>query len=729
MPAQVSKWIPALLLGIAIGVLAGRLTSPRPETPDGASSDAPPQGEAEPGVLRALDADPGRGDIARLVRSAAPHSDRLKSAVIFGRVATLTADEVEELLREVASSAEPEVAEERRSLEDALILRLLELDPVRALRSAVTRHPGERADDAEQRAGRWVARAMAALAKTDLAEARRQAESLPEKGWLRRQAIEAVLDHAAPQDFQSLLAWAKATDPRFDEFGDGVDDFTDMTAYMITPDNGLFTRWAKTDLAAAKGYVLGLEPGAERNQGLAGIAEALAVTDPDAALRFAENLSDANERSAVWYRTIHLLASTRPADAARLLDELPSGRVKQSTVEVLTRQWLRQDRDAALAWAKSLGDSPRQQRVYRTAVHALARRDPEAAVDLAVNIHGLAARRDAIREVTRQWFTDDPLSATAWLRSEPDHEFRDEIYRFALPLYANRDPAGSAEYFDQLVAEHGLSGNLSAAAGQIAYTLARLDVDRALEWVGTIRDDATGQAAMEQLLTSVAFDDPGKAMQLVETQPTVSPGTIADLATAFTREDPDAAFEWIARQPAEARWGAVNRALADLVRDDPTAAAEQLRASAEILDPTGWNRLTTRAENISRAIATTDMEGALEWAASLPDGEVRNAAIAMPLHFWLDSDPHAASRWVSQLEDDALRQHAVSQLASSVRDSDPEAAFIWAGTLHGDERLATMRRALRTWRETDPEAARRAIQSADLTEDERAELQTEVLVH
>ncbi len=118
---------------------------------------------------------------------------------------------------------------------------------------------------------------------------------------------------------------------------------------MITPDNDLFTRWAKADLAEAKAYVMALEAGAERSQGIAGIAEALVLTDPEAAVTFADGLTDAAERSAVWYRSIRLLANTRPADAARLLDEIPNGRVKQSSINVLTERWIRKDRSSTLA--------------------------------------------------------------------------------------------------------------------------------------------------------------------------------------------------------------------------------------------------------------------------------------------------------------------------------------------------------------------------------------------
>ena len=720
MKAKIRSGI-LLLCGAAIGVLLGRTipTSPRRGFEN---ENSPFEGEPSPVSVRGTE-DLRSVDLTRLGDLVKSARDELKLAVIYGRVAQLSLGEIERMLDKVLSSTDPDITRLREEFEDALIQRLLELDPAVASEVALTRRSGETAHEAEKRADRWVRPVFTALAECDLAEAKRLAANLPIDGWLRRQAVGAIIDSAEIDDYRSLITWAKSADPGFDDFGDSVSDFTNMSAYMITPDNDLFTRWAKADIAEAQAYVLGLESGAERNQGLAGIAEALAVTDPNAAVEFAESLSNATEQSAVWYRTIHLLASTRPEDAASLLDQLPKGLVKQSAVNVLTDQWIEKDPRSALAWADSLGESQLQQQVYQSTVYSLSKEDPAAAIDLAGKLHGLKTRRDAIREVTQQWFEDDALSAIAWLRSQPDHEFSDEIYRYALPRYANSDPEASAAYFDELVDQHGLTGNLKAAAGHIAYCLAENDPNGAITWVESIGDRSTMNRAIEQVIYSMADEHLEEAMQLATTRSELSVHAVSHLGKALASRDPGAAFEWIASQPDEFRRDAVRTVLRDLVRSNPAAAAEQLQASSEFLGEPDWNGLTKPADQIARALAMTDLEGALEWAANLPEGKVRNAAMNTPMHLWLQSDPRAASEWIGQLEDDSLRQQAAYQLAGRVRDSDPEAAYLWSQTLHENYRIAMMGEALLTWRETNVEAARRALEGARLTDEERATLE------
>ncbi len=720
---QMIKSMSLLLTGLVLGVLLGKVTfrtSSKDEIVSNISPVVSPLPQQRTSHHQLV-------DLAKLGQTMTSTSDGLKLAVIYGKIAHLSADEVEALLEQVALSTDSAVRRQREKFQDALIQRLLEIDPSRAIAAAFARYPNESASDAVDRTHRWVRPIFEKVAHEDLAEAKRLVAALPEDdAWLRRRAVEAILDRADTHDPGSLIEWAKSTNPGFDAFGESVSDFTEMRAYMITPDDDIFTRWAKEDLAGAKAYVLGLKSGKERSQGLVGIAEALAVTDPDSAVSFAAGLTNPNEQSAVWYRTIHLLASTRPADAARLLDQIPHGRIKQSAVNVLTEQWIQRDRSSALAWIETLGDSQLQQQVYQTAVFGIAEDDPAGAIDLAANLYGVETRRNAISEVTQQWFNEDAVSAIAWLKSHSSHEFSDEIHRFALPQYANEDPFGSAAYFDQLVAQHGLTENLSEAAGNIAYSLAGLDPDRAVVWVESLPDENTMQEAMEQVIYSIADDHLDHAMALAATQSELSDWAVYHLAESIAADDPGQAMKWIASQSEDLQRMAVNRVLMDLVRTNPTAAAEGLHASSGFLAEAEWNSLTKPADQIARTLAATNLQGALDWAAELPAGEVRNAAMSTPMHLWLQADPRAASEWIGQLEDASLRQQAAYQLADRVRDSDPEAAFLWSQTLHEDYRLAMMGEALRTWKDVDPEAAQQTLDATELTTDERLRLQREL---
>jgi len=78
---------------------------------------------------------------------------------------------------------------------------------------------------------------FARLAISALDRARSLAESLRPNGFLRDQAVEALIERAETSEPGALLAWAKAPEPGFGGYGDAMRDFTDMGAYMIRPDD------------------------------------------------------------------------------------------------------------------------------------------------------------------------------------------------------------------------------------------------------------------------------------------------------------------------------------------------------------------------------------------------------------------------------------------------------------------------------------------------------------
>ncbi|MGB0344209.1 MAG: hypothetical protein ACPGGJ_02350, partial [Coraliomargarita sp.] len=80
-------------------------------------------------------------------------------------------------------------------------------------------------------------------------------------------------------------------------------------------------------------------------------------------------------------------------------------------------------------------------------------------------------------------------------------------------------------------------------------------------------------------------------------------------------------------------------------------------------------------------------------------------------------------KWVESLEAGPARDQSVAVLVQNVSDSDPEAGFIWAQTLGDDgKRERSLKQSLKKWVQRDPEAAKNAVDAADLPEEEKKPL-------
>jgi len=244
-------------------------------------------------------------------------------------------------------------------------------------------------------------------------------------------------------------------------------------------------------------------------------------------------------------------------------------------------------------------------------------------------------------------------------------------------------------------------------------------LERALQWAKELPGVGGYKVLLEQAVYVIAEEDSQRAAAMIDRGEVTTDSALYRVDSRLAETDPDVAFAWISEQPPERRSGAVARTLGDLNRFNPQVAEAQLRASAVFRTEDQCQGLGNQAETISRAWATTDLDGALAWASGLFPGNVQNAALKHVVCSWIDDDPYAASEWIAQLDDSVLKHQASRQLASAVRDEDPEAAFLWSQTLHKDYQHRMMAVALRTWQATDDQGALIALENADTSNKDR----------
>lgn len=125
-------------------------------------------------------------------------------------------------------------------------------------------------------------------------------------------------------------------------------------------------------------------------------------------------------------------------------------------------------------------------------------------------------------------------------------------------------------------------------------------------------------------------------------------------------------------------------------------------------------------DRLSRALATEALRTgnpaeAATWAAGLPDGPVKSAAMDRIAGAYVRSNPEEAARWIGQHAGESYAQRAVAEVGREWGQRDPVNALGWLETLPASGGQAYYRR--------DPESARTWLETSGLS----AEAQRAVL--
>ena len=92
-----------------------------------------------------------------------------------------------------------------------------------------------------------------------------------------------------------------------------------------------------------------------------------------------------------------------------------------------------------------------------------------------------------------------------------------------------------------------------------------------------------------------------------------------------------------------------------------------------------------------------------------------NSAYQTVAEHWLDKDIEEGSAWIAGLKFDEVRQACIRGMVARTLPDDPERAFHWALQLPEGRQFVHM--AYRAWQNHDPEAAARALEKANLSEE------------
>jgi hypothetical protein len=302
--------------------------------------------------------------------------------------------------------------------------------------------------------------------------------------------------------------------------------------------------------------------------------------DPDAAFASLDSM-DFKGKGADPHIILSSLASLDPKRAAEWLESPGNelvhfpwmGHILAGTV---AKEWVRQDPDAALAWAATVPDNQRLG-AYTGVLGTLATTDPKRASKLATELEPGGARNHIIGEIAKTWVRNDPANALSWARSLEGDE-RTRAVGEALGTWAQTKPAAAAGYLSKL----GDDENIDTYIPKIAGNWAGQAPDEAAAWLATQPEGQGKRDAMNPLMWNWTTRDPEAAGNWLAEQP-AGPARdqgIIGLGRAAIGFDPESALNWATQISDEKMRGdSIQAGIREWTRKAPEAAKEWAEAN------------------------------------------------------------------------------------------------------------------------------------------------------
>lgn len=355
-----------------------------------------------------------------------------------------------------------------------------------------------------------------------------------------------------------------------------------------------------------------------------------------------------------------------PDYAADFVRNFPNGTGVKDRTGLVTA-WARRDPDSAIAEAIKQGTSSKSTLLLKGAFDTLATKDPEDAVSKLKLIADAKQRTAILDTCLTTWARRDPIAATRWVQSHADSygvgtDGNDVIAKFAREI-AVRDLATALEFTRNLAEPLRQQAQLTVATEWAAG-----DAAAALAWCRENRLSVT------EIPTS----------------------TIGSVINAAMHRGPEKTLAWIQSLPEGEERGQI--------------AGYALRFAKAALAP---NLFALIPENdqpeyvgpFMKSLNNKKVGAALEWASSLPEGNLRVEAMATLISNYRFKDP------VGTIDEFAAGPSRDAAYAAHIRkalQNAPTAAVEQLSKIAApDFRQEIAVTAFREWRKTDAAAAQK----------------------
>lgn len=337
----------------------------------------------------------------------------------------------------------------------------------------------------------------------------------------------------------------------------------------------LIQDWSQRDPAAVIAALSGPDFPATLRDLRYTVLNAVMLKDPELGLKTmaewrVENYGTGTEGIAKW-------AAANPRHAAEFALAHPAGYTTQTAMEVIGKEWAKSDPQAALTFAAGLKDK------YGSALAAGIVKE-WAGADIAGAAEWLAAADARVRNrlsgpMVEIWAKTDTAGAMEWIQDNLSGSGMDEAIGAVLTGAAEKDVTGAAS----LVADMEASQARTKAALSVArkwfpgFQSGKSVPQETLTWLAAL-DPASVKHVVEYMGWQWAGNDSKSLMEFL-TSPAgahVSSYAFTSAAREVARQNPEAAFDWAGRLPAEHQQEVNSTVFREWQQSRPAAAMEWL---------------------------------------------------------------------------------------------------------------------------------------------------------
>lgn len=154
-----------------------------------------------------------------------------------------------------------------------------------------------------------------------------------------------------------------------------------------------------------------------REEAFEELAEDWASVNPKELASWLENHVDQDYSVEAFEDLARGWVSQDPEAATAYFENLPDGRAKESGIYEMAVTWGKDDLLGLGQWLNGLPDSDVTDMGVKAYVERLAGQAPEAAIQSAMSINTDEIRDEAVHNIGRQWLRQDPEAATAWAQA------------------------------------------------------------------------------------------------------------------------------------------------------------------------------------------------------------------------------------------------------------------------------------------------------------------------
>ncbi|MGJ8723833.1 MAG: hypothetical protein ACSHYB_04685 [Roseibacillus sp.] len=410
-------------------------------------------------------------------------------------------------------------------------------------------------------------------------------------------------------------------------------------------ENTLIRRWAQLDPEGAFTATQSFDPKKIRFDLIATVTTEMASQNLERSISYADTLTNKLEKK-LFLEGIAKAITEQDAERALKLfaqaikEDSSTGTMSQSSSHYSNMTylaWLKQDPNAAIAAVAGIEDPAKRFQNQKNFARALATRDPEKALSLALSLKG-TERLELLDGVITNTARKDPQKALTFLKEIPDGPKRDDALNSLYNSWLKKDP------------------------------------EQAQAWMQALPKKEQAKVLRESINHLAKHDIEG-ALDLLDSFPPSAdtPGHYSSLIDRWADSDPVAAQAWVEQlPPGPARESALDELVEHLTIKKPSQAASLL--AGELIN-SGNSRDVSQ---IAEKWVLTDPDATLAWLGSLKaSGTTRQTFIAETIYHLAEKEPAKAAAYTLDIEDPKVREGAIKSLVFGWGEQDLESAKTW----------------------------------------------------